>query len=75
MIVMYNIGSRQQGKSLANIALIKILLRKNPNLEIGCYDVKATMIELRQYFPTAIFIVKDGFKLKIKIIDTKELEL
>lgn len=75
LIKIYDVQSRQQGKSLANAKMIKFLLRRNPNLVLGCYDVKKSIEDLREHFPTALFIVEGECSLKIKITDQKELEL
>ena len=75
LIKMYSVETRQQGKSLANAKMIKFLLRRNPNLVLGCYDVKKSIEDLREHFPTALFIVEGEYRLKIKILNKKELEL
>lgn len=67
--------SRRYGKSKANIAFIKFCLKQNKKLIIGTSNQQRTISELREYFPTALFIMIDTWGVKIKIRNKEELIL
>ena len=63
----------RMGKSHANIAYIKFCLKQNLKLLIGTSRQKEMIETLREYFPTALFVLVGEWGVEIKIRDRKEL--
>lgn len=69
-----SINSQPIGKSRANIAYIKFCLKQNLKLLIGTSRQKEMIEHLREYFPTALFVIHT-YGLEIKIRNREELEI
>lgn len=69
-----SINTQPMGKSRANIAYIKFCLKQNLKLLIGTTRQKEMIEMLREYFPTALFVIRE-YGVEIKIRNREELEL
>lgn len=64
---------RRMGKSHANIGYIKFCLKQNLKLVIGTSRQKEMIEMLREYFPTALFVLVGEWGVEIKIRNREEL--
>ena len=72
--MMYQVQTKHLGSFQANLATIKFCLKRNHKLVLGCFDQQAKIEQLRDHFPTALFVLIGDNAIEIRIRDKKELE-
>ena len=69
------VPARRVGKSKANLAYIKFALKQNLKLVIATGNQKQLLEDLREAFPTAMFVLVGNWGVEIKIRNKEELIL